>query len=129
MTPITVKMLSLLILGFDDDKSPSEVEVNAAYKRMSLVFHPDMPTGNKEQFRALSSAKEYLVANMPKAAPVYATPAPNPSYNPPQPDFAQRQREQRERWAEQERRERERQEQYQKERQEKQKRQFTDIPW
>ena len=125
MAPITVKMLSLLILGFDDDKNPNESEIVSAYRNLAKVFHPDMPNGSKEQFRALSTAKEYLVANLPKAAPTYS---PAPSYSP-QPDFAQRQREQRERWEEHERQEKQRREQQQKEQRERQKKQFTDIPW
>ena len=70
MTPPSINALSLLILGLKEDTTPSLEEINKAYKRVSLVLHPDMTTGNSEMFRAIKLASEYLSENLPKPIPV-----------------------------------------------------------
>ena len=50
MTPVSVKQLSLLILGLDEDKTHSEDDIKKAYRKQGLLFHPDHG-GSTETFR------------------------------------------------------------------------------
>lgn len=60
--------LSLLFLGFDDSSSPTEEQIKEAFRKISLLVHPDSG-GNEKTFRGLTLAKETLLASVPKKKP------------------------------------------------------------
>lgn len=55
----TIKQLSLLILGFDEDSSPTQEQIKEAFKQASFKFHPDAG-GSAIMFRGLVLAREVL---------------------------------------------------------------------
>lgn len=77
--PLTVIELSLMILGFKRDSSPSQEEIGKAYRKASMLCHPDMG-GSSEMFQALTEAKEIALAFVESKK--VAVPAPQPSYWP-----------------------------------------------
>ena len=59
-SPVNVKQLALLFLGFSEDATPTEEEVKKAYTRMAKFIHPDQG-GDTVVFRGLTKAKEFLL--------------------------------------------------------------------
>jgi len=52
----TVNLYDVLNISQDCD----EQEIKKAYKKLVLVFHPDMPTGDKEMFKLITHAYDIL---------------------------------------------------------------------
>jgi len=51
----------LKILELETGKDYTQKEIKKAYRRLAMVHHPDMPTGNHEDFVQLGMAMEYLM--------------------------------------------------------------------
>ncbi len=123
-TQLTVKQLALLFLGFTEEATPTEEDVNKAYRKVSLVCHPDTG-GNAQMFRALTLAKEFLTSSSS-----FVSSTPKPTWQPPSPtpparnsnydDFTSNFDDLARRYAEQKK---------EREEREKKAREDTDIPW
>lgn len=46
------------LLGID--KNASKDEIKKAYRKLSLQYHPDRPTGNSDKFKQIGEAYEIL---------------------------------------------------------------------
>jgi DnaJ-domain-containing protein 1 len=46
-------------LGVNDSKDISQIKKN--YRKLSMIYHPDRPTGNEEKFKEISNAYEMLM--------------------------------------------------------------------
>lgn len=51
----------LKILELETGTDYTQKEIKKAYRRLAMIHHPDMPTGNHEAFVQLGIAMEYLV--------------------------------------------------------------------
>ena len=58
-------ILALLILGFKETDNPTAKQINEAFKRISLICHPDTG-GSTEMFRGLTVAKNRLLDSAPE---------------------------------------------------------------
>ena len=79
-----ITVMSLLMLGLPDNSRPNKEDINKAYRKSSLVCHPDIG-GSPEMFRALTIAKDFLIDSLHEiiqTPPVYN---PQPRYNQPPP--------------------------------------------
>lgn len=51
----------LSILGLEVGRSYSKQEIKKAYRRLAMIYHPDLPKGNHEAFVRLGMASDYLM--------------------------------------------------------------------
>jgi curved DNA-binding protein CbpA len=56
--------LALLILGFDENANPTQKEIEAAFRKVALLVHPDS-NGSPEVFRGVTLAKKMLMEAYP----------------------------------------------------------------
>lgn len=85
MNTLTVKRLALLVLGFSEDAAPIEDDILKAYRKISLLCHPDTG-GNDKTFRALTLLKEFLLIELQPCVAVSKEPERSwdrPTWNPP----------------------------------------------
>lgn len=52
--------LALLILGFNESENPTDNQIKEAFRKVSLICHPDTG-GSVEMFRGLTLAKNLLL--------------------------------------------------------------------
>lgn len=57
--------LALLLLGFNEEHTPSKEELAQSFRASSMKFHPDMG-GSVELFRALTLARDIVQAHLPE---------------------------------------------------------------
>jgi hypothetical protein len=54
----------LRILELEPGKTYTQKEIKKAYRRLAMIHHPDLPTGNHEAFVRLGMASDYLMKHV-----------------------------------------------------------------
>lgn len=55
---------AMFVLRLMEGSDPTINEINRAYRRLVLQYHPDKPTGNDTKFRLLNKAKEVMLKSL-----------------------------------------------------------------
>ena len=54
----------LRILQLEAGKTYTQKDIKKAYRRLAMVHHPDLPTGNQDAFVKIGMAKDYLMQHV-----------------------------------------------------------------